>query len=415
MIKNVNRRTLLKLAGAGAAASVGPFYLRSAGAADTIPVAAIHDASGGIDIYGRPMINCVNLAVEELNAAGGVLGKKIDLVNYDAQSNMQLYTQYAVEAATKQKADVVFGGILSASREAMRPSLKRFKTLYFYSLLYEGGVCDRNTFCMGSTPAQTLEKFTPFVMKHFNGKKIYTLAADYNYGQITAKWIKKFATENGGDVIQTDFFPLDVSEFGTTIRKIQAAQPDIIMSVLVGAAHNSFYRQWVASGMKDKIPMASTTFGIGNEQVLTSPEEHNGIIVSYAYFDGIQTPENLDFLKRYYARFGEKADAVTEGAAMSYHAVNLWAKAAELAGTTEREKVIEALETGLSFTGPAGKTTIDPATHHDTLDVYIAEVRDGKYNVLESYLQQPPADTAAVCNLTENPNENKQFVIDVQI
>ena len=412
----MNRRQLMKLtAGAAAATGFGSFSIGRAIAAETIPIAGIHDASGGIDIYGRPMINCLALAVEELNAAGGVLGKQLDLVNYDPQSNMQLYTQFATEAATKQKAAVVFGGIISASREAMRPTLRRFKTLYFYNLLYEGGVCDRNTFCMGSTPGQTLEKFTPYVMKKFNSKKIYTLAADYNYGQITAKWIKKFANENGGDVVATDFFPLDVSDFGPTIRKIQAEKPDMIMAVLVGAAHNSFYRQWVAAGMKDNIPMASTTFGIGNEQVLTTPEEHNGVITSYAYFDGIQSPANTDFTAKYFKRFGDKADGLTEGAAMTYHAVHLWAKAATLAQSIERDKVIEALETGLSFDGPAGKTTIDAKTHHNTLDSYIAEVRDGKYTVLESYLQQPPSDTAAVCDLVARPDENQQYVIDVKI
>ncbi|GLK55661.1 branched-chain amino acid transport system substrate-binding protein [Methylopila capsulata] len=409
-----SRRTLLKTAAAGAALGLAPAYLRHASAAEPIQVAGIHDASGGIDIYGRPMINSLALAVEEINAAGGVLGRPIALKNYDPQSNMQLYTQYATEAATKQKASVVFGGIISASREAMRPTLRRFRTPYFYNMLYEGGVCDRNVFCMGSTPAQTLQKFTPFVMKRFNAKTIYVLAADYNYGQITTKWIRKFASENGGAVAQADFFPLDVNDFGPTIRKIQAEKPDMIMSVLVGAAHNSFYRQWVAAGMKDKIPMASTTFGIGNEQVLTSPDEHNGIVVSYAYFDGLKTPENEAFLKKYTARFGEKADAVTEASAMTYHAVNLWAAAAAKAGSVDRDKVILALESGLSFTGPAGKTTIDPKTHHDTLDTYIAEVRDRAYHVLESFPQQPPADTAAVCDLAASPNETKQFVIDVK-
>ncbi|MBB2965020.1 ABC transporter substrate-binding protein [Methylobacterium sp. R2-1] len=410
-----NRRSVLRAAAAGAAFGAAPAYLRSAAAADIIQVAGIHDASGGIDIYGRPMINCLTLAVEELNAKGGVLGRQIALKNYDPQSNMQLYTQYATEAATRQKAAVVFGGIISASREAMRPALRRYHVPYFYSLLYEGGVCDRNVFCMGSTPAQTLQKFVPFAMKRFNAKKIYVLAADYNYGQITAKWIKKFASENGGDVAQADFFPLDVNDFGPTIRKIQSTKPDLIMSVLVGAAHNSFYRQWVASGMKDKIPMASTTFGIGNEQSLTTPDEHNGIIVSYAYLDGIKTPENIDFIKRYKSRFGEKADAVTEGAAMTYHAVNLWANAVKEAGSIESSKVIATLENGLSLTGPAGKTTIDAATHHDVLDVYIAEVRGGAYHVLESHQQQRPADTAAVCDLQKNPNETKQFVIDVKV
>ncbi|MEZ0213715.1 MAG: ABC transporter substrate-binding protein [Xanthobacteraceae bacterium] len=406
---------LLKSAAAGTAIGLASGSFRALAAAEPIQIAGIHDASGGLDIYGRPMINALTLGVEELNAKGGLLGRPIALKNYDPQSNMQLYTQYATEAATKQKAAAVFGGVISASREAMRPALRRYRVPYFYSLLYEGGVCDRNVFAMGSTPAQTVEKFVPFAMKTFNAKSIYVLAADYNYGQITAKWIKKYAGENGGDVMQADFFPLDVNDFGPTIRKIQAAKPDMIMSVLVGAAHNSFYRQWVAAGMKDKIPMASTTFGIGNEQVLTSPEEHNGILVSYAYFDGIQTPENIDFIKRYKARFGEKADAVTEGAAMSYHAVNLWAEAVRKAGTIDRDKLIEALESGLSFTGPAGKTTIDAATHHDTLDVYIAEVRDGAYHVLETFKQQKPLDTAAVCDLKKNPNETKQFVIDVKV
>ncbi len=410
-----DRRRLLQYAAATAAAGALPSWSGSARSAEPIAVAGIHDASGGIDIYGRPMINCLTLAVEEINAAGGVLGRPLKLTHYDPQSNMQLYTQYATDAATKLKASVVFGGILSASREAMRPVLRRFQTLYFYSELYEGGVCDRNIFCPGSTPGQTLQKFTPFVMKRFNGKKIYTLAADYNYGQITAKWIKRYAQEHGGDVVATDFFPLDVSDFGATIRKIQAASPDIVMSVLVGGAHNAFYRQWAAAGMKPKIPMASTTFGIGNEQVLTSPEEHNGIVVPYAYFEGIESAANDSFRKKYYQRFGNNADGITEGAAMTYHSVHLWALAAAKAGTVDRMKVIQALESGLSYTGPAGTTTIDPATHHNVLDVYIAEVRDRRYDVLQSFAQQPPIDTSAVCNLVKNPSDNKQYVIDVKV
>ncbi|MFT4100966.1 MAG: transporter substrate-binding protein [Burkholderiaceae bacterium] len=410
-----DRRSFVRYAAAGAAAGTLPWWSGAARAADPIAVAGIHDASGGIDIYGRPMINCLTLAIEEINAAGGVLGRPVKLTHYDPQSNMQLYTQYATDAATKLKASAVFGGILSASREAMRPVLRRFQTLYFYSELYEGGVCDRNIFCPGSTPGQTLEKFTPFVMKRFNGKKIYTLAADYNYGQITAKWIKRYAQQNGGDVVATDFFPLDVSDFGPTIRKIQAASPDIVMSVLVGGAHNAFYRQWAAAGMKPRIPMASTTFGIGNEQVLTSPDEHDGIIVPYAYFEGIESAANEAFRNKYYQRFGDGADGITEGAAMTYHSAHLWAQAVAKAGTIDRMKVIQALESGLSYTGPAGRTTIDPATHHNVLDVYIAEVRDRRYHVLESFAQQRPIDTSVVCDLVKNPNDNKQYVIDVKV
>ena len=86
------------------------------------------------------------------------------------------------------------------------------------------------------------------------GKKVYTIAADYNYGQITAAWVKRYVEQNGGEVVETEFFPLDVTQFGATISKIQAAAPDMVMSVLVGTGHLGFYRQWAASGMKSKIP-----------------------------------------------------------------------------------------------------------------------------------------------------------------
>ncbi|MCW5745280.1 MAG: transporter substrate-binding protein [Alphaproteobacteria bacterium] len=405
-----SRRRLLTTTAAGlGAASAGPFFIRDLRAEDFIKVAGIHDTSGGLDIYGKQMVATMDLAVNEINAAGGLLGKKIKLINYDPQSNIQFYTQYATEAATKEKVAVVHGGITSASREAIRPLLKRFNTLYFYNTPYEGGVCDRNIFCTGSTPAQTVEKLVPYVMKKW-GKKVYTIAADYNYGQITAKWVKKYTQDNGGEVVQTDFFPLDVTDFGPTIKKIQAAKPDLVMSALVGAAHISFYRQWAAAGMNKQIPLASTTFG--NEVVITSPEEHNGIIVAFAYLEGIDTPVNKAFVETIHGKYG--IPHMTELATMTYHGVHLWADAVKKANSIDRMKVIGALEAGASYSGPAGKTTIDAKTHHTVLDVYIGEAKDKKFNVLESFSQQAPADTAAVCDLKKNPNDNKQYVIDVK-
>ena len=265
-----NRRRLL----AGSTALVAaPFVMRHAAlGADPIKVAGIHDASGGLDIYGQPMVATLTYAVEELNAAGGLLGREVQLINYDPQSNIQLYTQFATEAATREKVAVVHGGITSASREAIRPILKRFQTLYFYNTQYEGGVCDRNIFCTGSGPAQNVSKLVPYLMQKW-GKKAYIVAADYNYGQITAKWVTKYVREGGGEIVAAEFFPLDVTDFGSTIKKIQAAKPDMVVSALVGGAHISFYRQWAAAGMKAEIPMASTTFGGGNENKVLSAAE----------------------------------------------------------------------------------------------------------------------------------------------
>jgi len=409
---SMTRRSLLAgAAGLTVATATGAVRAR---AADAIKVAGILDASGGLDIYGRPMIDCLRLAVDETNAGGGLLGRPIELLTYDAQSNIQFYRQYATEAATREHVAVVQGGITSASREAIRPLLRQYQTLYFYNTQYEGGVCDRNIVCTGSTPAQTVAKLVPHAMERW-GKRIYTLAADYNYGQITARWVRKFALDHGGDVVATDFFPLEVTDFGPTIAKIQAARPDMVVSVLVGGAHMAFYRQWAAAGMKDAIPMASTTFGVGNEHRVLSPAESDGIVTCYGYFEELDTPANRAFLGRLRAAYGEDAPAVNELAMRSYEGFLLWAEAVRRAGTVERMAVIEAIESGLAIDGPSGRVAIDAATHHAVQDVYLGELRDGRFTVLERYPAEPPADTAAVCDLIAHPDDTTMYEIDIDV
>jgi urea transport system substrate-binding protein len=403
---SINRRTFVQ----GTAALAAGAFTTKAFADDPIGVASLHDLSGGLDIYGKPMVDALTLAVEEANAAGGLIGRQVKLINYDTQSSMQLYTQFAQQAALKDKVAVVHGGITSASREVIRPVLDKFKTLYFYNTQYEGGVCDRNQFDTGVTPAQTVEKLVPYAMKKW-GKKVYVVAADYNYGQITSQWVKKYVVDNGGEVVSIDFFPLDVTDFGSTISKIQAAKPDFVWSALVGGAHISFYRQWAAAGMRKSIPMASTTFAVGNEQIVLSPDECNGMLVCYNYFQDVKNPVNTAFLDRFHKRFGADYPNVTELAMGTYQGFLLWAEAVKRASSVDRMKVIEALETGISIDAPSGKVTIDPPTHHCILDVHIAEVQDKKLVVLEDFAQQKPADTAAVCDLIKNPNDNQQYVI----
>ncbi len=408
----MDRRSFLQSSGAALAGTALPLAPIAAHAADEIVVGSIIDMSGGLDIYGKPMTDCMTLAVEELNAAGGLLGKKVRLANYDPQSNMQLYAQFAQQSALRDKSTVVMGGITSASREVIRPVLDRNKTLYFYNTQYEGGVCDRNTFCTGVTPGQTVAKLIPYAMKKW-GKKVYVVAADYNYGQITSQWVKKFVQDNGGSVASIDFFPLDVTNFGPTISKIEAAKPDMIVSALVGGAHISFYRQWAAAGLTKKIPLASTTFAGGNEHIVLSAAEADGFLISYNYFQNLDTPANAAFKERFYKRFGKDYPNITELAMGTYQGFKLWAEGVKKAGSLDREKMIAALESGISIDGPSGKVSIDAETHHCVLNVSIAEVRNKQLNIVETFQQQPPVDTSAVCNLKKNPKDNQQYVIKV--
>ena len=130
--------------------------------------------------------------------------------------------------------------------------------------------------------------------------------------QITAQWVQKYVADNGGEAVETEFFPLDVTNFGPTIKKIQAAKPDLVMSALVGGAHVSFYRQYAAAGMNRSVPIASTTFGVGNEHKLISAEEGDGMICAYSYFEEIDSPANQDFVARFKAHRGEGAPALNE-------------------------------------------------------------------------------------------------------
>lgn len=404
----ISRRSFLEHAAASAALMSGAVPFPAWGARN-IKLGSIHPASGFFDIYGVPMEKAVDLALEEINAAGGLNGAQVDKITYDTQSDMALYTQYGKQLAQRDKVDVVHGAVLSAAREAIRPTLHKSKTLYFYNTQYEGGVCDRNIFCTGVTPAQQSEVLIPHAIKKW-GKKIYILGADYNYGQITAKWVEHYAKAAGGEVVQADFFPLDVADFGSTITKIQEADPDMIISILVGGAHLSFYRQWAAAGMNKKIPMASTTVAAGNEQKVLTADEGDGILVAYTFSDRINTENNKKFLSNWNKKFGN-TDDIHELAVATYTGVHLWAEGVRRAGSAEHDAVVEALESGVSFDGPTTKITIDPKTHHAIVDIHILEVKDQKLNVVESFSQRQPVDTQTVCNLQENPDSNVQYEI----
>ena len=310
MTKLSRRKFLHTTSMAGLATLASPLVARAQ--SDTIKIGGLHDLSGALDSTGVPMNQVFQLAIKEINEAGGLLGKQVEPVIYDPQSNMSLYSQYATQLALRDQVDVVMGGITSASRETIRPIFHRYDTFYFYNTQYEGGVCDRNEITLGTTPAQTVARLIPYGMNLY-GKKVYTIAADYNYGHITAAWVKRYVEENGGEVIETEFFPLDVSQFGSTISKIQGAAPDFVLSALVGTSHLGFYRQWAAAGMKSEIPVLSTVFGAGGtEQVIMTPEEGNGIISSFGYFEAIDNPTNKAFLEKVEAEYPDKDWVMSE-------------------------------------------------------------------------------------------------------
>ena len=404
-----DRRTFVKTIGGAAIAASGPFFWpKGADAAGTIKVGAIYDLSGPLQLFGQNQWRCAEMAIDEINASGGVLGKKLEVKSYDSQSQMQFYNQFANQLALRDRVAVVQGGLTSSSREVIRPILNRLKTLYFYNTQYEGGVCDRNFFGTGATPDQFTDLLVGEAIKRY-GKKVYVLAADYNYGQITAKWVKKAARENGGQVIGEEFFPLDVNQFGPTISKIQAAKPDFVLNIFVGPAHGSYYGQWAAAGMNKRIPMVSTTFGGAGEQVRMPAEVSEGIMTAFSYYEELDTPTNKAWLANFRKRNGDKYGYLNDVPLKDWYGWKMWAKAANEAKSTDRDKVIEVLEAGLTMDGPGGTLTVDGKTHHCIMNMYLGVVKGGKFEIQRTLEKVPPTNTGGQCDLFKRPDTNKMF------
>jgi len=382
---------------------------RGAIAADEIAVGSILDATGPINIYGLPMIDATKFAVESLNEGGGVLGRKLRLIEADCQSNNQIYAQSALKLILDDKVQVMMGGITSASREAVRPVVGKYPIVYFYNEQYEGGVCDKLVFCTGVTPAQQLGVLVPWATKQ-HGRKFYTLAADYNYGHISADWVKVYLKQAAGELVGEEFIPLDVVNFDSVIQRLQTAKPDVVMSLLVGGNHIAFYRQFAAAGLKDRMAIVSATFGLGNEQVVLKPQEAEGIVVIYPYFQELDTDVNKEWVAAWRKRFGSGYTYITDSACTVWNGWHLWAMAVNKAKSFDRDKVIAALASGLTFESPEGTIRLDPKSHHVVHSVHLAKVNDKNgFSIIESFPNVEPADTMKVCDLIANPNEHKQY------
>ena len=350
--------------------------------ADTIKLGILEDETGNFAIAVVPKIHAYELAVKEINAAGGVLGKKLEIVRYDTQSDNRRFQEFARRLIKKDKVDVVFGAFSSASRESIRGIMEKNKMLYFYNNQYEGGVCSKTTFMTGAVPEQQFSTLVPWMMDKY-GKNVYTIAADYNFGQISAEWVRQIVKEAGGTMVGEEFIPLDVSQYSQTIQKIQKAKPDVLMTLLVGAKQASFYEQQASAGLN--IPMAtSINVGQAYEHRRFAPPALENMYVTVNYIEEVHDviksgefhDKSKDYVKRFRALYPNEPYINMESA-NAYNAIYMYSKAVEKAGTTDTMKVVEALESGISHDGPSGVVTMDPKSHHGSHTIFLVEVGKG--------------------------------------
>ena len=343
-----------------------------------------------------------------LHTPVALLGQPIKVVSYDAQSELEKYTQYTNTAILRDKIDVLFAGLTSSSREAMRPIIRKAKIPYFYSALYEGGACDTETFVTGPSASQQLSVLIDWAVKKY-GKKIYIMAPDYNFGTISAHWVHEYAKAQGAEVVGEDFLALSVTDYAPTIQKIQAAKPDFVVTLPVGANQTGFLEQFAAAGLKNSIGVVSTNYGSGNQQVVVSPAAGKGLIADQGYFMVIENPVNTAFVKLWTAKYGTDTPIVSEAVDV-WNAVHLWAAAVTKAGSTESSVVIKALESGLTFDAPNGNVKLEPGSHHLRQNIYIAEGDDHhSFKIVETFKDAAPSYENEKCDLVAHPDLAEQF------
>ncbi|ELZ28813.1 transducer protein htr32 [Halosimplex carlsbadense 2-9-1] len=336
---------------------------------DPITIAVLENRSGKFAELGTSKWQASLLAVEELNRNGGILGREIEVVDPDPKSDVNRYRQLVTDILNEQDPDAIWAGYASSEREVVRPLIDAHRQLYFYTTQYEGGVCDRYTFPMGATARQQLGTVLPYLVSEY-GPEIFTVAADYNFGHLSADWVDILAAEHDAEVIGKAFAPLSQTSFESLVTRIENADPDFVMSMLVGDNHAEFFREKADRGLA--VPVGtSTSMAQAFEHKRYEPPAFAGVHVGVNYMEELSTSENKAFVERFYEKFPD-AQYINQEAQNSYVSIHLYAKAVEAAGTTDQEAVIEQLRSGLTFDAPEGTVTLDGATHHISHNMRIA-------------------------------------------
>src|SRR5687768_2019266 len=338
----------------------------------SIKVGILHSLSGTMSISEVAVTDAEKLAIEEINAKGGVLGKKIEAVVEDGASDWPTFAQKAEKLVTVDKVAAVFGGWTSASRKAMKPVFEGTKGLLYYPVQYEGLEASPNIFYTGATTNQQNIPALDY-MKEAGLTKVYLVGSDYVFPRTANKIIKAYAAANGLSVLGEDYLPLGDTGVSTIVSKVLAAKPQVVFNTLNGDSNVAFFKELTAKGNSpDKIQTISVSVaeeevgGIGIDNIA-------GHLVAWNYYQTTDTPANKKFVDAFKAKYGPKrvtADPIEAG----YNAVYLWAAAVEKAGSFDVEKVKEASK-GISLELPEGKVTIDQKYQHVFKTARIGKIR----------------------------------------
>ena len=368
----------------------------SALAADTIKVGVLHSLSGTMAISETVLKDVTLMAIDEINAKGGVLGKKLEAVVVDPASNWPLFAEKARQLITQDKVSVVFGCWTSVSRKSVLPVFEELNSLLFYPVQYEGEELSKNVFYTGAAPNQQAIPAVEYLLSKEGGaaKRFVLLGTDYVYPRTTNKILRAFLHSKGiqDKDIDEKYTPFGHSDYQTIvadIKKFAAGGKTAVVSTINGDSNVPFYKELGNQGLKaTDVPVVA--FSVGEEElrgVDTKPLV--GHLAAWNYFMSQKNPANDAWKKQWadYAKAKKLPNAdkplTNDPMEAAWIGIHMWKQAVEKAKSTDTDKVIAAMA-GQTFTAPSGITSkMDEKNHHLHKSVFIGEVKaDGQFNVV---------------------------------
>jgi branched-chain amino acid transport system substrate-binding protein len=382
-------RSSLLLAGALAASLLSS----AAFAADVITIGIPVGLSGANSVVAPSVVQSAELAVEEINAKGGILGKQVKLEVADDASGAAGAQKAFDSLIFQKKVDVLISMETSAARNAGLPIVNRGKTPYIYTSFYEGRSCSPYMYVNAWVPDQQVAPIVDY-FKNQGAKTYFLIGSDYAFGRGMLAFTKSYIEKVGGKVVGDEYAPMDATDWTAILSKVKAANPDAIITSTAGGAPNvTLTKQLRAAGIKSLYGNLAVDEGTAKSM----GADAEGIFISGSYFTNIDTPANKAFLAAMEKKFGTGLKTPNDLSVPQYEAVYAYKAAVEKAGTTDAAKVIPELAK-VSVDGPRGTITMSKQ-RHAPLTMYLGQVQaDGSVKMLSTFKDVDPGDQCPKLN-----------------
>jgi branched-chain amino acid transport system substrate-binding protein len=351
-----------------------------------IKVGVITDQTGALSFMGIANANVATMVVDDINAKGGLLGRRVDLYLEDSATTDSVAEAQATKLVRQDQVDVIFGGIYSSTRQAIKgPAVVNGKKLYIYPEQYEGQECDPLIFCTGPVPAQQVEPLIPWLMQQTGAKNFYLPSADYIWPHTLNEKVREAATANGGAIVGEEYFPLDHADYRETIDKIISSGAEVVFNTIVPPGLTPFLEQLYDSGFTKRGGQLVCTYFDENFLNLVPAAHVEGLYSCLDYYQNVSDPFSKQLINQYDRLYPGTAK-FTAGSACSglYRGLRLWEAAVKEAGSLEQEDVIKALEHARIAEGPGGPAEMVPGQHHVRMNMYIAQANNGDFKIVKS-------------------------------